>query len=53
MSVFSTSSVVAKIHVPQTPLPVSAVQSPIANVCLKLSNRVAAQLATEIPLALF
>ena len=29
MSVFSTSSVVAKIHAPQTPLPVPALQSPV------------------------
>jgi hypothetical protein len=53
MSVFSTSSVVAKIHAPQTPLPVPAVQFPIANACLELSDRVAAQLATQVPLALF
>lgn len=53
MSVFSTSSVVAKIHAPQTPFPVPAVQSPVANACLELSDRVAAQLATQVPLALF
>lgn len=53
MSVFSTRSVVAKIHAPQTPLPVLAVQSPVANACLELSDCVAAQLATQVPLALF
>ena len=52
MSVFSTSSVIAKIHAPQTPLLVPAVQSPVANACLELSNRVAAQLATQVVLAL-
>jgi len=53
MSVVSVTSVEVKIYAPQTPFVVLAVQSPIVKVCLELSDGVATQLATQVPLALF